>query len=96
MHTVASSDAALDTLAAHSFQLIVSDIGMPGGDGYALIKEVRTRGLRVPAIALTAFAGDEDRKRALDAGFDEHVSKPVDVDELCAAVDRLVGDRQPA
>ena len=70
--------------------MLVSDIGMPGVDGYELLRRVRAlgaaRGGRMPAIALTAFARSEDRTRALRAGFLVHVSKPVEPSELVATV----------
>ena len=74
--------AALD-----SFQpdLVVSDIGIPGEDGYDLIRQIRARGFdadRLPAIALTAYARSEDRERALEAGYQRHLSKPLDVGQL--------------
>jgi CheY-like chemotaxis protein len=68
---------------------------MPGEDGYALIQRVRSReagrGRRLPAAALTAYAGTEDRARALAAGFDRHVRKPVEAGELAAIVAELAG-----
>jgi signal transduction histidine kinase len=71
--------------------LIISDISMPGVDGYSLLAELRRMpGLEgVPAIALTGHAMDEDRERALDAGFAVHVAKPVDPDELLRVVRKL-------
>ncbi|MBV9923497.1 MAG: response regulator [Acidobacteria bacterium] len=71
--------------------LIISDISMPGTDGYALLAELRRMpGLEaVPAIALTGHAMDEDRTRALEAGFSVHIPKPVDPDELLRVVRRL-------
>jgi len=70
--------------------VIVSDIGMPGEDGYALLRKIRARssaaGGRTPAIALTAFARPEDRRQALLTGFQMHVSKPVEPAELIAAI----------
>ncbi len=84
-----SGEAALDALRRANFHLMVSDIGMPGMDGYSLIKTVRERGLgaaELPAIALTAFARSEDRTRALLAGFQSHISKPVEPAELIATV----------
>ena len=68
---------------------------MPGMDGYELLRRVRAlgeaKGGRVPAIALTAFARSEDRTRALRAGFQVHVSKPVEPSELIATVASIVG-----
>ncbi len=73
--------------------ILISDIGMAGSDGYALIREVRRQergSARLPAIALTAFARPRDRQLALEAGFDAHCAKPLDTAELIAAVRRLV------
>jgi CheY-like chemotaxis protein/anti-sigma regulatory factor (Ser/Thr protein kinase) len=70
--------------------ILISDIGMPDEDGYSLLRKVRAlppeRGGDVPAIALTAFARPEDFRRALDAGFQLHIAKPVTPDSLLAAV----------
>ena len=65
---------------------MVSDIGMPHSDGYELITKIRTaagvRGLHLPAIALTAYSREEDRRRAIEAGFQAYVAKPVEPDNL--------------
>ena len=91
----ASAEEALRALDGRSFDVIVCDIGMPLRDGYELIREVRSRsperGGRTPAMAFTAFARSEDRTKAMLAGFDLHLSKPVEPKELCAAVSRLSG-----
>lgn len=92
--TLASSvPEALAAIAAEAPTVIVSDIGMPNQDGYDLIREVRKlppeRGGGAPATALTAYARAEDRRRAIDAGFSMHVSKPVDPAELIAVVASL-------
>lgn len=75
--------------------ILVSAIGMPGEDGYDLIRKVRAlpaaRGGRTPAVALTAYAGAEDRVCSLLAGFQVHMPKPVEPDELVAAVASLTG-----
>jgi signal transduction histidine kinase len=77
--------------------VLVSDIGVPFEDGYSLIRKVRERkpadGGAVPAAALTAYARPEDRLRALEAGFQTHLAKPVDPSELVATVARLAGRR---
>lgn len=93
---VDSAAAALAALAAPERrpQVLLSDIGMPGGDGYALMRAIRAderaRGaLPIPAAAVTAYAADEDRRRALAAGFDAHIAKPVDLDRLVATVAAL-------
>lgn len=92
--TVASAEAAIDTLIRLQPQVLISDIGMPGEDGYTLIRKVRalavTQGGQVPAIALTAYARAEDRWQALQAGFQQHITKPISPPALIAAVTRLV------
>jgi len=85
---------ALAVLRDRAVDILVSDLGMPGADGFDLIRRIRwqeDRGgrPRLPAIALTAYASAEDRERALAAGYDAHVAKPVDADELGAALARL-------
>jgi signal transduction histidine kinase/ActR/RegA family two-component response regulator len=98
--TVCSAAEAMATV--HDSRLpsvIVSDIGMPDEDGYDLIKQMRALpgdAGRVPAIALTALARAEDRKRALSAGYQKHVSKPVDPAELVAVIASLVGRTERA
>jgi CheY-like chemotaxis protein len=62
--------------------VLVSDIGMPGQNGYDLIRQIRARGSNIPAVALTAYARVEDRIKVLDAGFQMHVPKPIEPDEL--------------
>jgi CheY-like chemotaxis protein len=93
--TTGSAAEALDVLDHFDPHVLVSDIGMPGRDGYDLIHEVRSRGRArggtVPAIALTAFARSEDRTRALVAGYQMHVAKPVEPTELIASVASLAG-----
>jgi PAS domain S-box-containing protein len=90
-----SADEALGILERERPHVIVSDIGMPGVDGYELLRRVRSlgadRGGAVPAIALTAFARSEDRVRALRAGFQVHVAKPVQPSELVATVASVLG-----
>ncbi len=85
---------ALEVLRKFRPQVLVSDIGMPGEDGYDLMRQVRASGLgtsMLPAVALTAFARSEDRRRAMIAGFQTHVAKPVDPAELVAVVASLAG-----
>jgi CheY-like chemotaxis protein/anti-sigma regulatory factor (Ser/Thr protein kinase) len=85
-----SAEEALMLLANHSFDVIVSDIGMPVRDGYSLIAEARARGIRTPALAVTAFARADDRAKAISSGYQTHVSKPVQIGEFLAAVASLV------
>jgi PAS domain S-box-containing protein len=90
---VGSAAEALSALERIKPNVLVSDIGMPGESGYELIRQVRARGPerggRVPAVALTAYAGPKDRRRALMAGFQTHLAKPVEPDELLAVVASL-------
>nr|WP_297389895.1 response regulator [uncultured Roseateles sp.] len=77
---VHGADEALLALAGNAFDLLISDIGMPGRDGYDLVRDIRglePPGERLPAIALTAFSRDVDRQQALQAGFDAHLAKPL-------------------
>ena len=69
-----------------SADVLVSDIGMPETDGYALIRELRRHASRIPAVAVTAYADPLDRARALEAGFQAHLAKPVEPHELANAV----------
>ncbi len=91
--TVGSTAEAMAELSRFLPSVLLSDIGMPGEDGYGLIARVRAlppdQGGQIPAAALTAFARAEDRRRVLLAGFDMHVSKPVEIHELCAVVANL-------
>ncbi|HEX8561036.1 MAG TPA: PAS domain S-box protein [Pyrinomonadaceae bacterium] len=91
--TASSAREALEALAAQRFDALVSDIGMPGEDGYELIGRVRAlppeAGGMTPAVALTAYARTEDRLRAMRAGFEMHVSKPVELTELIVVVANL-------
>jgi CheY-like chemotaxis protein len=77
--------------------VLVSDIGMPSQDGYQLIRLVRTLGAEaggsVPAIALTAYGRDVDRERALEAGYQAHIAKPVMPDALTREVAGLAAGR---
>jgi PAS domain S-box-containing protein len=85
---------ALEALATMNPQVLVSDIAMPGQDGFDLIRQVREMGLtfkELPAVALTAFAHKEDRRRVLRAGYQVHVTKPVDPHELVAVIAGLAG-----
>jgi signal transduction histidine kinase/ActR/RegA family two-component response regulator len=88
--TASSAKQALTMIDANHPDILISDIGLPEMDGYELIEEVRRRdaaaGGRILAIALTAFARSEDRTRALLAGYQAHVAKPVDAAELLATV----------
>jgi CheY-like chemotaxis protein len=93
---------AMESLAAVLPDVLVSDIGLPGEDGHALLKRVRewaeARDEWIPAIALTAYAGAEDARRAYRAGFQVHMAKPLEAERLIEAVARLAardGDKTP-
>ena len=84
-----SAQSALRALHEDRFDVLLSDIGMPIEDGYALIKQVRAKGNPVSAVAVTAFTSPEDRRRALSAGFQKHLGKPVDIQHLVDTVASL-------
>ena len=93
--TAASVGDAMEALATARFDVLCADIGMPGEDGYELIRRVRSlpaeSGAGIMAVALTAYGRSEDRVRALSGGFQQHVSKPVAPDELTAVIRSLAG-----
>jgi CheY-like chemotaxis protein len=88
--TVASVSAALEAMELLQLDALVSDIGLPNEDGYALIRQLRAReaerGGFLPAVALTGYVHDEERQRVVAAGFQMHIAKPVDLAELMAAI----------
>jgi PAS domain S-box-containing protein len=92
--SAASARAALEMIREWNPDVLVSDIGMPGEDGYELIRKVRALppegGGRVPAIALTAFARTQDRLKVISAGYQMHVPKPVEPVELATVVASLI------
>jgi signal transduction histidine kinase/CheY-like chemotaxis protein len=98
--TVDSGEGAFAVLAESNPDVIISDLGMPGRDGYWLIKQIRARekstgaSEHLPAVALTAYGRVEDRVEVFASGFDSHVVKPVDPAELAAVVRRLVETRR--
>lgn len=98
VHTAGSVQEALELLQKLRPELLVSDIGMPGEDGYELIRRVRAlpidEGGGTLAIALTAFARREDRLRALRVGYDRHLAKPIDPAELLSTIAELLGPRR--
>jgi PAS domain S-box-containing protein len=89
-----SSQEALKVLAQWQPHVMVSDIGMPEEDGYSLIEQLRAlevaNGGRIPAIALTGYASPTDKQKMLSVGYQLHISKPVDIDELIKAIAALV------
>ena len=89
---------AIDALMSSVPDILISDIGMPGEDGYAFARRLRTfpreRGGVTPIVALTAYASARDRRQAIEAGYDYHLPKPVDTEELIRVLDRLA--REPS
>lgn len=96
----ASADEALERLCRRVPDVLISDISMPGQDGYSLIRKLRAlpeaAGGRVPALALTALARQDDMERALQEGFQMHLTKPIRPPVLSAAVARVLGREPPA
>lgn len=95
VQTAASSTEALELLETWNPRVLIADIGMQGEDGYELIRRVRAlpgNSGAIPAVALTAYARIEDKMRALSAGFQVHLSKPIDSAQLAAAVSNLASD----
>lgn len=96
---VSSAYEALKTLPEVKPDVLVSDISMPDMDGYMLIRQVRSwtpeQGGQIPAIALTAFARNDDQQEALKAGFQMHLPKPFNPEELIAAIAKLVEEKVP-
>jgi DNA-binding response OmpR family regulator len=94
-----SAAEALKLLESEPFDLLISDIGMADTDGYNLIKQVRHqengKSEHIPAIALTAYARTQDRIRAIAAGYNTHVAKPVEIRELVTVVKCLTGRIAP-
>jgi PAS domain S-box-containing protein len=95
--TAASAEEALRALREAPFDVLISDIGMPGEDGLALIRRVRSLGAQgggdVPAVALTAYARPEDRAKAMTAGYSRHAVKPIEPAQLYAVVASLAARR---
>ncbi|PSB67090.1 hybrid sensor histidine kinase/response regulator, partial [filamentous cyanobacterium CCP1] len=88
-----SATEILQQLEAFSPEVLIFDIGMPDMDGYMLMRQIRTRLPKmVPAIALTAYAGEIDQQQAIAAGFQMHLSKPVEPEKLIRAIVTLYND----
>ena len=98
--TVGNADGALEALRRARADVLLCDIGMPGEDGYQLLRRVREfsaeEGGEMIAIALTAYAGDANRARALEAGFQLHLAKPIDAAQLVNIIANLAGASERA
>jgi CheY-like chemotaxis protein len=90
-----SAGKAIEIFERGEFDVLISDLGMPSMDGLQLIKTIRERSgdIQLPAIALTGYASQNDAAAAIAAGFDQHLSKPVDPNELAEAVERLLSQK---
>ena len=95
--SLSSAAEALESIGSAAPDLIISDIGMPEMDGYMLIDRIRSqlgaKSRELVAIALTAYAGEANERQILQAGFNKHLSKPIDPSELVATVARAMGDQ---
>lgn len=99
--TASSSTAAIDHMKRGPFDIVVSDIGLPGMDGYTLAGELRQLarergGSEPPMVAFTAFTDSSHRQRAVQAGFEAHIAKPVDPVALVNLVSRLLSMTSPS
>jgi len=94
---VKSANDAIEQVINFQPEVLISDVGLPERDGYDLVHDLRklpeTAGGAIPAIALTGYASLQDREKAISAGFQEHLSKPVDVDDLIQVIGRLAPER---
>lgn len=94
---MASASEALKSFDESTPEVLLSDVGMPNMDGYTLMRQVRARGPKhggnIPAIAISGYATPEDRERALAAGFQLHMAKPLKLDEVVRAIATLIGSK---
>jgi len=89
-----SASAARELLGQRAFDGIVCDIGLPDEDGHTFMRATRASFPAIPAVALTGFSSAEDARRAIDAGFDMHVAKPVDPFDLASKLAKLLDERR--
>jgi CheY-like chemotaxis protein len=98
--TAASATEALQQITTVVPDVLISDIGMPETDGYALIRQIRMelseQGKIIPAIALTAYAGDINHQKAIAAGFQLHLAKPIEPEQLLKSITQMVTQSFPA
>ena len=90
VQTAFSADEASTLAGRQKFDVIVSDLAMPNGDGFSLIRRLRMRGDKTPAIALSAMRGPDIEREVIEAGFSQHVDKPIEMSYLAAAVADVV------
>ncbi len=89
VETVGSIAAAVELAGQHAFDLLVSDLGLPDGSGYDLIRQLRQGGHTFPAIALSGYGRDEDRQRSHEAGFSAHLTKPASRKALTETIESI-------
>ncbi len=90
--TAVQNAAEAERAAAEAaFDLLISDLGLPDNSGHELLRRLRDRGAAMKAIAVSGYGMDEDKRRSLDCGFVEHLTKPIDIEQLRAAVGRVMG-----
>jgi CheY-like chemotaxis protein len=94
---VSSTAAAIDSIRSFRPDVLISDIAMPGEDGHELMRKVLALNVvpRIPAIAITAYAKEEDKERALAAGYQRYLSKPVELGDFISAVTEASQNREP-
>ena len=90
--TAGSVAAAIELFESQPFDLVMSDLGLPDGSGLDLIRQIHAR-RKVPAIALTGFGMEEDISRSREAGFDAHLTKPINFQKLEAALFKLLQEK---
>ena len=91
MYNAADVATALRLAEEHTFDLLLSDLGLPDGSGLDLIRELRSKGCSVPAIALSGYGQEQDIQQSLEAGFASHLTKPVSLWKLADAITKAVG-----
>jgi two-component system CheB/CheR fusion protein len=89
VHTAGDVSTARDLITRSTFDLLLSDLGLPDGSGLDLVRDLRSQGHVLPAIALSGYGMDRDIQRSRAAGFDAHVVKPIDVDRLLETIHRV-------
>ena len=91
VRTAGGITEAMEIITAWRPEIVIADIAMPEGGGYELLQRMRSKEIKTPVIAITAYAGDEDRLRALAAGFRMHLPKPIELYELLVSIASLTG-----
>ena len=91
VETAADVATALDLAGRKSFDLLLSDLGLPDGSGVDLMRQLRERGLKLPGIALSGYGQEQDIQRSREAGFAAHLIKPISLDRLASAIATIIG-----